>query len=51
MNQLLVTAWDGLRDRHVVAALRARSLVDVAFTTPMISFTHHRHIQQKASPF
>ena len=41
MNQLLVTAWDGLRDRHVVAALRARSFVDVAFTTPMIFFTHH----------
>ena len=42
MNQLLVTAWDALRDRHVVAALRARSLVDVTFTTPVVFFTCHR---------
>ena len=41
MNKLLVTVWDGLRDRHVVSALRARSFVDVVFTTPMIFFTHH----------
>ena len=26
----------------MVAALRARSFVDVTFTTPMIFFTHHR---------
>jgi len=40
MNKLLVTVRDGLRDKHVVAALRARSFVDVTFTTPMIFFTH-----------
>jgi len=39
MNKLLVTVWDGLRDKHVVAALRVRSFVDVTFTKPMI-FLH-----------
>ena len=42
LNRLITTVWDGLRDRHVVAALRARSLVDVVFTTPMVFFMHHR---------
>ena len=42
LNKLITTVWDGLRDRHVVAALRARSLVGVVFTTPMVFFTHHR---------
>jgi len=42
LNKLITAVWDGLRDRHVVAALRARSLVDVVFTTPMAFFTHHR---------
>ena len=42
MKKLLVTVWDGLRYKHVVAVLRARSFVDVTFTTPMIFFTHHR---------
>ena len=46
MNKLLVTVWDGLRDKHVVAALRARSFVDVTFTTPMIFFTHHRLVRR-----
>ena len=41
MNKLLVTVWDGLRDKHVVAALRARSFVDVTSATPMVFFTHY----------
>ena len=28
----------------MVAALRARSFVDVRFTTPMVFFTHHRPV-------
>ena len=39
-NRLLATVWDGLRDRFVVAALRARSFVDVTYTMPMTFFTH-----------
>jgi hypothetical protein len=34
--------WGGLRDWHVVSALRARSFAAVVFTTPMVFFTHHR---------
>ena len=33
-NKLVEGVWDGLRDRYVLGALRARSFVDVAFTTP-----------------
>ena len=40
------TAWDGLRDKYVVAALRARSFVDVAFTSPMIFFTHSKLVER-----
>ena len=36
LNQLITTAWGGLRDKGLVAALRARSSADCAFTTPMI---------------
>jgi len=41
MSKLLVTVWDGLRDKHVVEALRARSFVDVTSATPMVFFTHY----------
>ena len=41
MKNLLVAVLDGLRDKHVAAALRARSFGDVTFTTPVVFFTHH----------
>ena len=40
VNLLVEGVWDGLRDRYVLGALRARSFVDVSFTTPLIFFTH-----------
>jgi len=39
-NQLVDGVWNGLRDRFVLGALRARSFVDAAFATPLIFFTH-----------
>ena len=33
MNQLMKTAWGGLRDKYVVAALCALSFVNVVFTS------------------
>ena len=39
-NQLVDGVWDGLRDRYVLGAFRARSFVDAAFTSPLIFFTH-----------
>ena len=42
LNQLMATAWDWLRDKQRVAALRARSFVDCTFTTAMIFWSHHR---------
>lgn len=44
-NKLVEGVWDGLRDRYVLGALRARSFVDVAFTTPLIFFTHSDHVR------
>ena len=35
LNQLMTTAWDGLRDKGPVAALRERSFADWTFTTLM----------------
>ena len=46
LNKLMETCWNGLRDRFVVAALRARSFVDVTFTTPMIFFTHSNLVER-----
>ena len=46
LNQLMKTAWDGLRDKYVVAAIRKRSFVDVAFTAPMIFFTHSKLVKR-----
>jgi len=40
VNQLVDGVWNGLRDRFVLGALRARSFVDAAFATPLIFFTH-----------
>ena len=40
VNQLVDGVWNGLRDRFVLRALRARSFVDAAFATPLIFFTH-----------
>jgi len=40
VNLLVEGVWEGLRDRFVLGALRARSFVDVAFTSPLIFFTH-----------
>ena len=34
LNKLITTVWDGLRDRHVVAALRARSLMKLCSPPP-----------------
>jgi hypothetical protein len=39
-NELVDGVWNGLRDHFVLGALRARSFVDVTFTTPIIFFTH-----------
>jgi len=39
-NKMLMVVWDGLRDKYVVAALRARSFVDVLYSKPMTFFTH-----------
>ena len=36
LNQLMTTARDGLRDKDLVVALRARSVACCALTTPMI---------------
>ena len=41
--------WNGLRGRYVPGALRARSFVDVAFTTPPIFFSHSDHVSQRRS--
>jgi hypothetical protein len=42
LSKFITTVWHGLRDRHVLSALRARSFVDVVFTTPIVFFRHHR---------
>jgi hypothetical protein len=42
LNNLITAVWGGLRDRHMVSALPARSFVIVVFTTPMVFFTRHR---------
>ena len=39
-NLLITSLSFGLKDRYVQGALRARSFIDVAFTTPMTFFTH-----------
>ena len=39
-NKLVGVVWDGLRNRYVVAALRARSFVDVTYAKTMTFFTH-----------
>ena len=36
LNQLMTPAWDGLRDKGLVVAPRARSFACCALTTPMI---------------
>ena len=36
LNQLMTTAWDGLRDKGLVVALRARSFACCTLTTLMI---------------
>jgi hypothetical protein len=45
-NKLVEGVWDGLRDRYVLGALRARSFIDVAFTTPLIFFTHSDYVSK-----
>ena len=44
LNKLVTTPWYGLRDRFVVAALRARSFIDSVFTRPMILFSHSNSV-------
>jgi hypothetical protein len=39
-NKLVDAVWDGLRDRFLLGAFRARSFVDAAFASPLIFFTH-----------
>jgi hypothetical protein len=39
-NLLITSLSFGLKDRYVQGALRARSFIDVVFTTPMTFFTH-----------
>jgi hypothetical protein len=41
-NKLVSIAFDGLRNKYVVAALRARTFIhDATFLSPMRLFTHH----------
>ena len=40
-SKLICSQWDGLHSRYVAGALKARSLVDVAFCQPLTFFTHH----------
>ena len=40
-NKLICNQWGGLRSRYVAGALKARSLVDVAFCQPLTFLTHH----------
>ena len=40
-NKLICSQWGGLHSRCVAGALKARSLVDVAFCQPLTFFTHH----------
>ena len=47
-NLLVEGVWDGLRDRYVLGALRARSFVDAAFTTPLIFFTHSELVRSNS---
>jgi len=46
-NELVNGVWDGLHDRFTVGALRARSFVDVGFTTPLIFFTHSELVSDR----
>ena len=46
-NKLVEGVWCGLPDRYVLGALRARSVVDVGFTTPLIFFTHSELVSQR----
>ena len=43
-NLLITSLSFGLKDRFVQGALRARSFVDVVFTTPMTFFTHSKSV-------
>jgi hypothetical protein len=45
-SKLVTKEWDGLRDRYVTAALCARSVVDVCFTSPMTFFTHSSSVKR-----
>jgi hypothetical protein len=45
-NLLITSLSFGLKDRYVQAALRARSFVDVVFTTPMTFFTHSNAVNR-----
>ena len=40
-SKLICSQWDGLHSRYVAGALKARSLVDVAFCQPLNFFTQH----------
>jgi hypothetical protein len=43
-NKLVTEAFDGLRDKYVVAALRARTFFNATFLLPMRLFTHHNDV-------
>jgi hypothetical protein len=45
-NLLITSLSLGLKDRFVQGALRARSFIDVVFTTPMTFFTHSRAVNR-----
>jgi len=45
-NLLITSLSIGLKDRFVQSALRARSFIDVAFTTPMTFFTHVKSVKR-----
>jgi len=45
-NLLITSLSFGLKDRFVQGALRARSFIDVVFTTPMTFFTHSKAVNR-----
>jgi hypothetical protein len=45
-NLLITSVSRGLLDRYVQGALRARSFVDLAFTRPMVFFTHSKAVKR-----
>jgi hypothetical protein len=46
-NKLVDIVFDGLRNKYVVAALRARTFIHATFLSPMRLFTHHKDVGRR----